>query len=196
MVRRNGRIEACEIPECAKPAPNGRLCGMHTSRKRRHGTTEPPKGAHASPRVRYERFVIRNAEGCWGWRGAVDKAGYASLSPFRAHRLSYELFKGPIPEGLSVLHHCDNPPCTNPDHLFVGTHADNMADATAKGRLLGRPNRPRGEAVKNSKLTEEKVRELRRLAAAGWRTVDLAARYGISEDAVWLVKAGKRWAHV
>jgi hypothetical protein len=77
---------------------------------------------------------------CWNWQGSLDRHGYGQfklgfgLSPLRAHRIAYEACKGEIPEGMHVLHSCDNPRCCNPDHLRVGTHADNMADREARGR--------------------------------------------------------------
>lgn len=87
---------------------------------------------------------VEKTESCWLWRGAVDTAGYGDCW-FRgrttgAHRVSWQIFRGEIPDGLFVLHKCDNPICVNPDHLFLGTHSDNMQDASAKGRLKT-PNR-------------------------------------------------------
>ena len=78
------------------------------------------------------------ANGCWEWTGALAQ-GYVLIhlrnnNFTKAHRLSWELFRGPIPKGLCVCHHCDNPKCFNPDHLWVGTHADNMKDKDRKGR--------------------------------------------------------------
>jgi hypothetical protein len=89
----------------------------------------------------------RAADECWPWTGARSRQGYGklrvgTLTP-DAHRLSYEFFYGPIPVGLHVLHTCDNPPCVNPAHLWLGTVADNMQDRNKKGRGRGEPNAPR-----------------------------------------------------
>jgi len=92
----------------------------------------------------FERhFMPEPNSGCWLWLSALDGAGYGKVRlshPRRllsAHRASWELHRGVIPNGLFVLHKCDERTCVNPDHLFLGTHADNMADRSAKGRVVG-----------------------------------------------------------
>jgi hypothetical protein len=89
----------------------------------------------------------RAGQQCWEWKGALDRHGYGQVGWVEegkpkhgsAHRLSYRTFVGPIPDDLFVCHRCDNRKCIKPDHLFLGTHRDNMADAMRKGRLVGRP---------------------------------------------------------
>lgn len=84
-----------------------------------------------------ERFWIkvdRTDDGCWLWNGATQSKGYGCFGPYLAHRYGYELQHGPIPEGMLVCHHCDTPRCVRGDHLFLGTHQDNMADMVAKQR--------------------------------------------------------------
>jgi hypothetical protein len=103
-------------------------------------------------RTREQRFWEKvrrvDGDGCWEWTAGVDGAGYPQLfnapgkKPLRAHRFSYEINVGPIPEGMYVCHNCDNPRCVRPDHLFIGTHQDNIRDAKEKGRMRG----PRGGA--------------------------------------------------
>lgn len=142
---------------------------------------------------RYERFVIRR-EGCWDWSGAKrTRGGYGRMKGGYAHRISWAIHHGPIPAGLLVLHRCDNPPCSNPDHLFLGTQKDNMADAAAKGRLANRPNRASGERVGSSKLTATKARQIRELCAAGRTRRSVATQFGVNQASVSNVVLGKTW---
>lgn len=150
--------------------------------------------------------VTRSATGCWAWSGGTDKDGYGFLRfrgrRVKAHRLAWELLHGPIPQGMFVLHRCDNPPCVRPDHLFLGTNDDNMADMAKKGRAVSgskkHPERmPRGEEHPRAKLTEEGVRRLREKYCAGDTSQQLLAKeFGISQFTVSAIIRRKRWAHV
>jgi hypothetical protein len=140
------------------------------------------------------RSVVDSDTGCWNWTRGTAAAGYG-LAHFErklyAHRLAYETFIGPIPDGLSVCHHCDNPGCVNPDHLFAGSQADNLADMIGKGRQII----PRGEAKKNSKLTESAVAAIRAAPRRRGALDELAARYGVTKPVIWAVRARRTWRH-
>lgn len=117
---------------------------------------------------------------CWPWRGTINRTtGYGQWwhdgRAMRAHRAAYERVHGPIPDGLIVCHRCDNPPCCNPAHLFLGTQADNQRDKKNKGRT-SRGERNGG----GGKLTENDVREIRRLAANGERYIVIASQFGVT----------------
>lgn len=107
----------------------------------------------------------------------------------KAHRKAWELLHGPIPDGLLVLHTCDNPPCIRPDHLFLGTHRDNQQDKWAKGR---------GIVINNSiKLTESNVRAIRTRYATGTiRQIDLGKEYGVSQTAISAIVNRRTWTHI
>lgn len=136
--------------------------------------------------------------GCIPWTGAKDDKGYGRLGnkslrlgTLASHRLAYELTHGPVPDGLFVLHRCDNPWCVNPDHLFVGTQADNMRDMRSKDRG------PKGSSHGQAKLTEDMVREIRRRYRAGGETCrSLSLAYGVSTSVIGHVIKGDAWTHV
>ena len=129
---------------------------------------------------------------CWQWAACKEKDGYGHFGRDgkmrRAHRLSWQFTYGDIPEGMCVLHRCDNPGCVNPSHLFLGTHADNMHDAAQKGRLA------HGEENGRHKLTGEDVLEIRELLAKGALTQqNIADEFGVSQAHVSYIKHGKTW---
>lgn len=113
----------------------------------------------------------------------------------QAHRLAWEQVHGPIPDGLVVMHLCDNPPCVNVDHLRLGTQSENMRDCSAKGRLSPPPRRfQRGEASSTARLTWDDVTAIRRrYAEGGVSQSSLASAFGISQVQVWRILRGLRW---
>lgn len=142
-------------------------------------------------------FIDRVETGCWNWTRAKDGKGYGvAYVPYRisAHRLSFEVTHGPIPAGKHVLHRCDNPACINPDHLFVGTHRDNMLDKENKGRAnhVGAQGTRNG----NSILTEKDVISLLRDYVSGLARKEIAAKYGIRESSVSDYTSGDAWTHL
>ena len=132
--------------------------------------------------------------GCWLWTGAVVKGGYGSTKDHgairSAHRVSYELFNGTIPEGLFILHKCDVKCCVNPDHLRLGTAAENSADMRAKNRQAS------GERVATSKLTADAVREIRETPRLYGSLLSLARRFGVERSAISRVRNGETWGAV
>lgn len=145
----------------------------------------------------YEERVTRTGSGCWGWKGSTDKNGYGTVGTkvtglTLAHRISWRIHKGPIPRGLHVLHQCDNPPCTNPDCLFLGTNLDNVNDRNAKDR------QSRGEDRPQAKLTDALVLEMRQRYSDFPRpsTRQMAKDYGVSPALVSYVVSNKIWRHL
>lgn len=135
---------------------------------------------------------VRIGDGCWEWTGALNEKGYARLGGRRANRIAWELTNGPAGE-KHVLHRCDNRKCVRPGHLFLGTHADNMADMVAKGR--GRNNPAHGEKVATSRLTVEAVREIRHRSATETQS-SLAREFGVHVVTVSDLVRGKTWKGV
>lgn len=133
---------------------------------------------------------------CWPWTGSRIRTGYGRIgvdgkNAF-ANRVVWVLTHGPIPQGFDVLHHCDNPPCCNPTHLFLGDHSENMRDRERKGRH----NAPRGSKHGIAKLTEDAVIAIRERRRQGERGDLLAAEFGVSPSAIGLVVRYKNWKHV
>jgi hypothetical protein len=144
-----------------------------------------------------ERFIPEPNSGCWLWIGMQQVGKEYGLFCFKqktrkAHRAAWNIYCGAIPPGLHVLHKCDNPPCVNPDHLFLGTHQDNMRDMTNKGRAVG----PKGEQCHLARMTEEQVREIRRLKEAGYTAWALAGIFGVDRTQIWKIVRRKTWKHV
>lgn len=135
--------------------------------------------------------IVPDENGCWLWTGGIESNGYGRTTyegkAWWVHRLSYEVHKGPIPEGHLVCHACDVRSCINPDHLFTGSIADNQRDMKLKGRAS------RGERSASAKLTEADVRRIREDTRPGWQ---LAVAYGVSQATISEVRSKKVWAHV
>ncbi len=136
-------------------------------------------------------------DACWPWLGRPNTEGYGRMmvngERQLAHRIAYQLANGPIPDGLLVCHSCDNPPCCNPAHLWVGTDGDNSEDKAAKGRA----QRLHGTLTGTAKLTDEHVlaiRERRQREGTAYRT--LAADFGVSACCVRHIVLRKTWRHI
>lgn len=153
--------------------------------------------------ARFWSRVTKGAEPeCWIWGGSRQRRldgslSYGTISVGRwyralAHRLSFELANGPIPEDMVVCHRCDVPACVNPAHLFLGTQAENLADMRAKGR--GKFNRfPDGTKHPNAKINPEIARDIRRRRAEGHTLLAIAKDVGIDQSTVHDIVRGKTW---
>lgn len=147
-----------------------------------------------------EKFIrrfwkkINKTDGCWLWSGAISAHGYGYIKQHGqarlAHRVSWEMEGGPIPNGLFVCHRCDVRNCVNPKHLFLGTHDDNMQDASEKGRWAC------GEKQWMSKLTAAQVVEIRRLRSNGIKLKVIAEEFGVSTPTICQIINRKLWAHI
>lgn len=149
--------------------------------------------------------VDRSAvDGCWPFTGATQPFGYGIIGvgsrlagSMLAHRAAFTVTNGPIPPGMCVLHACDNPPCCRPDHLFLGTHADNMADMATKGRAGVLPSEQYPRAVLTAKQVEE-IRSRRHpgeqhRTGSGLTVRELAAEYGVTHPEIVRIVNGERW---
>lgn len=134
---------------------------------------------------------------CWIWLGHKDRDGYGNIrigerKAMRTHRLSFFLATKIDPIGMFVCHHCDNPSCINPDHLYLGTALENNRDKINRNR----ENWAKGERVHNAKLTRDQVLSIfKEYKAGGVRHIDLAKKYGVSQTAIQLILSGKNWKH-
>lgn len=167
----------------------------------------------------FDRFdsKVDKSGSCWMWTGSLTNAGYGHMYVrwdrdtrkrvyAQAHRLAYEHYVGHIPDGMYVCHRCDVRACVNPGHLFLGTHADNMRDMSAKGRWgrnavnTGKFRCPadriaRGERAWKARLTADQVREIRELRGSA-TLAELASRYGVSLPTISDICARRTWRHV
>jgi hypothetical protein len=135
---------------------------------------------------------VEKADGCWMWKGPCRGNGHGTLQvrnrTAMAHRVAWQLTRGPIPEGLCVCHHCDNPPCVNPGHLFLGTHRDNMQDMIVRNRR----RHAAGERNGRAKLTPAEVEAIRADSTSG-DTV-LGRKFGVCATTIHGIRTGRLWS--
>ena len=149
-------------------------------------------------RLRFEEKVIKSDK-CWGWNGHLDKNGYPTLrfgsdgkgfKERRVSRISWLLYRGEIPKGKYLCHKCDNPSCTNPDHLFLASAKENSEDMVKKGR--GNKGLKHG----NSKLTEEQVKEIKIMYRDGYKVTLIMEKFDICRVNVHQIGKNKTWKHI
>lgn len=141
----------------------------------------------------WENVVKLPGNGCWLWQASTNQGGYGRLlvngRSIQAHRHSWQLANGPIPVGRIVCHSCDTPRCVRPDHLWLGTHRENVRDAIDKGRFA------RGERMGTAKLTDEQVRAIRDLLQTE-TAASVARKFGLPYMTVSAIKHRKAWTHI
>jgi len=194
-------MRICEINDCGGKHFARGWCKKHYTRYERHGDPRIKKqpGMKITPiEIRFhEKYMPITETGCWIWMAAtvmnygVIGIGGRSKGNYLAHRLSWELHRGKIPEGMNVCHKCDNPFCVNPDHLFIGTQQDNVIDMHAKGRA----NTPHGENSGVTKITEETAREV--LSMKGkMKASEASKHYKIPYSTIRGIWSRTRWKYL
>lgn len=146
----------------------------------------------------WKKCKINEESNCWEWQGSVTEKGYGRFDVsinnktkhFRAHRISYELCIGDIPPNIMVCHECDNPSCINPEHLFLGTNADNIADMMKKNRQR------KGEIHGRNKLSLDEVQYIKSFPKYHGSGVKLAEQFAVSKTTIYDIRNGKRWKHL
>lgn len=143
---------------------------------------------------RFQKKVKINKNGCHEWTACKDSDDYGFFAingkkKVKAHRVAYELYTGPIPVNMCVCHKCDNPSCVNPEHLFLGTHKDNMQDMSRKNRA----NKPKGSASLRSKLVETQVIQIKQDKRS---FAEIAREYGVTPENISAIVRNKTWRHV
>lgn len=198
-VKKISTIEMAQLAGCGQPTISRMM-------KKYNIPTCPSNHGHHKQTIPLEdrfwsKVDIRSDDGCWEWQATIVRGGYGQIrvTPSRhddrrstsAHRASWEIHNGPIPEGLCVLHKCDNPSCVNPRHLFLGTKADNNADKVAKGRQA------HGTQINTARLTDDDVIEIRRIREeTNLFYREIAGRFGVATSTIRAVITRKTWRHL
>lgn len=195
------QTRVCSQDSCTGAIRGLGLCSKHYDRQRAtgnpNGTTRCPPGVSIEEKIRWHGWQVTET-GCWEWSGRRNKQGYGALKHEGryegAHRWAYRAWRGDIPDGLLIRHHCDNPPCINPEHIDLGTVQDNAQDALERGGYAGRTGRA-GEANTQSSMSDQTRRSLRADYATGTYTYDaLAEKYGTSRSTAWYTV--RRWLDI
>jgi hypothetical protein len=190
----------CKVENCNGKVVGWGFCQKHYRRFMKYGDPDDRKHCQAPMAVRFWRFVEKKSlDECWEWIGPKRPNGYGQISretraegSMASHRFSWELANGKsIPDGMVVMHKCDNPSCVNPNHLSIGTYRDNMIDMMQKGRK--KTVSIKGEENARSIINEEVVREIR---SSSLSHAELGRKFGVSPNCIRGVRIGRTWSHV
>lgn len=184
--------ERCIAEGCEKERQGREWCGAHYMDAKRRGLFIPKPPPAATLEDRYWAFVVKRPDGCWEWTGPTHK-GYGRVKfarvQYMATHISLALAGRPLAAGEFALHHCDNPPCTRPDHLFAGSKEENAGDRHLKNRDA------RGRLVNTNVLSEQDVHEIRRLyASGGYSQPQLGALFGVRHSTIGYIVRRETWA--
>ena len=180
----------CMVAGCDREQRTLKCCAAHYNQW--HTTGAVPTRPFTDAARFYKYVDKRGIDECWPWLAQIKKNGYGQFSlkgrATQAHRASYQISKGEIPDGLVIRHTCDNKKCVNPNHLLSGTYKDNSRDAVERNLY------PRGEDQGRARLTLEQVVEIRDVSRAGSESQrSMARRFGVSKASVQRVAAGRTW---
>ena len=195
--------KVCSFEGCGRKAVRRNLCNGHSIQLKKGQPLRALGLGRNFLRPLADRIVLatkKHPNGYIEWQGGRHRRGYGVIADSRgkriqAHRASYDLFVGHIPEGMVVRHCCDNPSCVNPSHLSIGSQADNVADREARGRRIA----PKGSQHGMSKLNEEAVTDILKNYRRGSKVVGLKAfaeKYDVDITMVSLIVRRKNWSHV
>lgn len=182
--------DECKVDGCDRGVRTLGWCAAHYNQWYTTGV-EPSRPF--TDKARFEQyFDRRESDECWPWKAGRSSTGYGKFSvngrATPAHRVSYTLYKGSIPDGLLIRHTCDNKPCVNPNHLLTGTSLDNSRDAVERNLI------PRGEAQGRAKLTLRQVEEIRAILRGPHESNRaIGARFGVSKATIQRISAGRMW---
>ncbi len=185
----------CLVEDCIKKLKSRGYCTSHYPKFLREGKLSILHKKTLLDKF-WEKVDMKTKNECWLWMGAIS-ANYGQfkgmiggkIKQTSAQRFSWELTNGVIPINMHVLHHCDNPICVNPQHLFLGTVLDNMRDKINKGRMI----MPKGDNHYNSKLSYSKVKEIRQLAIKGEHHKKIASQFHVARTTITAVVNNRTW---
>lgn len=186
--------KSCSVAGCTDAYYAIGLCGKHYTRQKKGQSLTEKSRYQLSDKERFEAKFVTHESGCWNWKFPKPGGRANTFNLFgktqNAHKAAYRIYKGEVPDGLCILHTCDNGLCVNPEHLFLGTHKENTEDMYKKGRNVTL----RGEQkTKTSKLNNAAVFDIRSSTLNGNQ---LAKKYGVTRSVIYDVLEKRSWKHL